>query len=250
MALVNTLAAHSGKQPSAPLIGLEVLATLDSSYPPGGYAFNPGAVLQTLGNYDKAPTAVAVLPQPNGGWSGEFDWATSKLKVLKGGGVSNLSLTAAGLAIGTSKPTVKIANTVTFLIAGVFKSKTTADTAFTATTHDITALAGSVQEAVYLVSLNASGTVTLTKGTTATGAGTALVPATPTGNAVVGHVRVAVDAGATDFDASSDDLDAAHLTVTYTDLAHSPNDQAAAEAASGEDLSTTPGSLRVLVLTQ
>lgn len=130
----------------------------------------------------------------------------------------NLVLSAAGLAIGTtSAAAVKISNTVTYLIDGVFKSKTTAEVAFTATTHDIAADAAAVQEAVYLVTLAADGTPTLTMGTIASGAGNAALPDAPTDEAVIGHVRVAVAAGATDFDAGTDLLSAAHLTVTYTD---------------------------------
>ena len=131
-----------------------------------------------------------------------------------------MCLTSAGLAIGSSsKKAVKIANTVIFLNAGVFKSKTTAEVAFTATTHDIAAAAATVQEACYLVQLASDGTPSIMKGITATGAGNAAVPATSAFNTPIGYARVAVAAGETPFDATSDDLDAAHLTVTYVNLA-------------------------------
>lgn len=246
MPLTNAVAEHAGKMPSAPNILLALDVTPDASYPRDGWAFNPAALLQSLGGYDKAPTVQAVVAEAKGGFVPVWDRANNKLKVQKEQPLDHISLGPAGLAIGTSKPKVLIANTVPFLIAGVFKSKSTAETAFTATTHDITALAGSVQEAVYLVTLDAAGTVTLTKGTTATGAGNAAIPSAPASEAVVGHVRIAVDAGATDFDASSDDLDAAHLTVTYTDLAFVPGVQT--EVEEGADLSTTPGALRVLII--
>lgn len=127
---------------------------------------------------------------------------------------------AAGLTIGTtSKKEVRIANTTAYVIDGVFYSKSAAEVGFTATTHDITANASSVQEAVYTLSIQADGTVTITKGTTATGSGNASAPAGVSGEAVIGYVRIAVDAGSTDFDATSDDLDATHLTVSYTDAA-------------------------------
>lgn len=128
------------------------------------------------------------------------------------------ALSAPGLAIGTSKPQVKITNTTVYLHNGIFKSKTTADTAFTATTHDIPANASTVQEACYLISLAANGAVTITMGAIATGSGKALLPEIPDGKTPIGYVRVAVSAGATPFDASTDNLDAAHLTVTYVDL--------------------------------
>lgn len=136
-----------------------------------------------------------------------------------------MTLAKAGLAIGATSPKkgVTIANTVTYLINGVPKTKTTAEIAFTATVHDIAANASVVREAVYLLSLAANGNATITKGVEATGAGKALVPDCPSGQAPIGHVRIAVAAGATSFDATSDDLDAGHLTVTYTDLGFIPD---------------------------
>src|SRR5579885_878008 len=68
-----------------------------------------------------------------------------------------MALSAAGLTIGdvgsSEKHKVKIANTVTYLNNGLFKTKTSAHVAFTDTTHDIAADAGAVKEAVYLMSL-------------------------------------------------------------------------------------------------
>jgi hypothetical protein len=131
------------------------------------------------------------------------------------------ALTAPGLAIGSgSAAKVKIVNTVTFLSAGVFKSKTTAEVAFTAVTHDIPVSASLVQEAVYMVCLDGSGTPTLTMGDIASGAAAALIPEVPAGLTPIGHVRIAVAAGATKFTASTDLLSAGHLSVTYTDLGY------------------------------
>jgi hypothetical protein len=131
------------------------------------------------------------------------------------------ALSTGGLVIGsTSKKEVKIASTINYLHNGVFKAKTTAEVAFTATTMDIAPNASSVQEAVYLLSLIADGTPTVTMGTVATGSGAALLPEVPTGKTPVGYVRVAVAAGATKFDATTDDLDAGHLTVTYVNLGY------------------------------
>lgn len=130
-------------------------------------------------------------------------------------------LSAAGLAIGSvSKKTLKIVNTTTYLHNGIFKSMTTQVPVFTATTHDIAANADSVQEAVYLVCQGATSSdlCTVHMGAIATGSGNAKFPEIPSGKTVIGAVRVAVAAGATKFDATSDDLDAAHLTVTYYDI--------------------------------
>ena len=123
------------------------------------------------------------------------------------------------LAIGTtSAAEIKVTNAVDYVAAGVLGTLAAAEYAFTATTHDITADAGTVQEAVYLLSVDGAGSVTVTKGTTATGAGNAVVPATPTDEAPLGYLRLAVAAGATDFDATSDLLSAGHLTDTYVNL--------------------------------
>jgi hypothetical protein len=129
------------------------------------------------------------------------------------------ALSSAGLAIGTgSAAAVKIGNTVTYLNGGVFKSKTTAEVAFTATTHDIAPHATLVQEAVYLVCLAADGTPTLVMGAIASGSGAAIVPEATAGTTPIGYCRVAVAAGATLFDASTDLLSAAHITDTYVNL--------------------------------
>lgn len=125
-------------------------------------------------------------------------------------------LTDPGVVIGSSDASkIKITNTVKYLHNGIFKSKTTAETAFTATTHDIEADADEVQEACYLVCLNAAGTVTIHMGEIATGTGNALLPEIPAGLTPIGYLRLAVAAGATDFDASSDDLSDGHLTDTF-----------------------------------
>jgi len=138
--------------------------------------------------------------------------------------IYNKTASSAGLAIGTgSTAKVLIANTVTYTVANIWKSKTTAEIAFTATTMDIAASASSVQEAVYFVCLDASGTPSLVMGTIAAGAGNAKYPELPAATlTVIGAVRIAVAAGSTMFDASSDALSAGHLTVTYYNFATAP----------------------------
>lgn len=121
-----------------------------------------------------------------------------------------------GVVIGsTSAATVKIANTTAYTHGGVFKSKTTAEVPFTATTHDIAADADTVQEACYLLCLAADGTASLVMGDVASGSGEALWPAHPGNLTPIGGVRVAVAAGSTNFDASTDLLSATHITDTY-----------------------------------
>ncbi len=237
----TTLATHGGKQPSSPDINLAVNLACPTSYSTGGIAFDAGAILKSLGKYDQEPTVLAVLIEPAGGYTFVYDRTTKKIKAFWNGAngeagtiLQNMSLTSAGLAIGTaSKAKIKIANTVTYLIAGEFKSKTTAEVAFTATTHDIPPDAVDIQEAVYLVTLQADGTPIITMGAIADGAGNAVIPAPPAGEAVIGYLRLAVAAGATLFDATTDELDEAHLTDTYVNLAFVPSQQ----------LTDTPGAL-------
>lgn len=140
-------------------------------------------------------------------------------------GIFSMCMNKAGLAIGTSsKKAVKIVNTVEFSVNGSALKKAAAEVAFTATTMDIAASTAAVREACYLLCLDASGTATLTMGDIASGAGNAVVPLTPADRCPIGYVRIAVAAGSTSFDATSDDLDAAHLTCTYVDLRLNPRD--------------------------
>ena len=133
--------------------------------------------------------------------------------------IRNMCFSPAGLAIGSgATEKVLIANTVVFTFDGVFKSKSTAEVAFTATTHDIAPNADSIQEACYLMTLAVDGTPTLTMGAIATGSGAALLPERPATGTPIGYVRIAVAAGATLFNASTDALSAGHLTDTYVDL--------------------------------
>lgn len=133
------------------------------------------------------------------------------------------------LAIGTvDAAEIKNENPITKVVGGAIAEIAAGETAFTATTHDIAPDAGLIQEAVYLISVQAGGTVIVTKGTTA-GEGLAVPPALPAGEALVGYVTVQVAAGATLFNATTDDLDAAHLTTTFED--------ADGEALQGADLS-------------
>jgi len=130
--------------------------------------------------------------------------------------LKNQCLSDPGIVIGSgSAAKVKITNTTVFLSGGEFKSKATAEVAFTATTHDIAAHATLVQEAMYLVMLAADGTPSLVMGAIASGSGNAKLPERPATGTPIGAVRVAVAAGATIFDASTDLLSAAHITDTF-----------------------------------
>lgn len=132
----------------------------------------------------------------------------------------NRGLGHPGLVIGTgSAAKVKFTNDTDVTVKGLsFRIAAGTEVAFTATTDNITASAGAVQECVFLVIINESGTPSLQKGTVATGSGQAAIPSTTEGYACVGYVRVAVAAGATSFTATTDLLSAAHITDTYVDM--------------------------------
>lgn len=148
--------------------------------------------------------------------------ATEKMRVQFNKLADALGLTENGvlrsapsLAIGTtSKKEVKHA-TFTTEIRGLTVSVTGAEVAFTATTHDIADPDADPREAYYTISVSSAGTVTITKGATAA-ADAAVKAAAPAGETVVGWVKIQHD-GTAIFDATTNDLDAAHLTVTYED---------------------------------
>jgi hypothetical protein len=131
----------------------------------------------------------------------------------------NMAESAGGLAIGSvSKKTFRTVNTITYTSGFVVRTKAAAAIALTDNTHDIAASTSSAQEAVYLVCLNAAGDFSVTMGTVASGAGNAKIPDVPAGLTPVGMVRIRVAAGTAPFAATGDDLDAPHLTCTYSDI--------------------------------
>lgn len=202
--------------------------TLSNSYTRGGEALTGRALGLKVG-----ARVDSVLVAPVGGRA--FEWVPDaslphqgKLKVLGEPG-DDFLLNRPSLALGTvSAAEIKNELPFTKSVGGALAEVAAGETAFTATTHDIAADADLIQEAVYLVSVQAGGTVIVTKGVTA-GEGLAVPPALPAGEGLVGYVTGQVAAGATDFDATTDDLDAAHLTFTFED--------ANQEALEGADLS-------------
>lgn len=114
------------------------------------------------------------------------------------------------LAIGSSSKK-KIKNSAFNVIRdGVISTVASTETAFTATTDDIADGSG----AVYNVYLDGSNTIKILKGTATVGGTGAVCPATPTGSLKLGEVKI-VASGAI-FNATTDDLDASHITDTYT----------------------------------
>lgn len=115
----------------------------------------------------------------------------------------DLLLNSGGLVIGSgSKKKVKIANTVYAMIDGVPVKKTTAEVDFTATTHDVT----NAYFRFFVLSMDASGTVTITAGDEAATIGAATIPALPDEEVALGLVLIN-PTGTGDFDATTTDLD-------------------------------------------
>ena len=127
----------------------------------------------------------------------------------------NKCFLAAGLVIGSGDAAkIKIANTVTFINQGLFKSKTTAETVFGATAATTVPVSSFTK---YLVTLNASGTPKVTEGNNAVSAVLALLPAVPANETPIGYCQVETDGTGT-FVPDTDDLSDAAVTDTYVDL--------------------------------
>lgn len=97
--------------------------------------------------------------------------------------LGDMLLNTGGLAIGSAKAKVKIANTIYTLHNEVLAKKTTAEVA----------LVGTVTNAkfnVYVLSVDSAGTVTVSMGTEGASLATVVFPAVPSGNAVLGFVIV------------------------------------------------------------
>jgi hypothetical protein len=77
---------------------------------------------------------------------------------------------------------------------------------------------GGIRERVILVTINASDAYALTVGAISTaGAGTAVIPEIPSGNVLLGHVRIRAAAG-TAFVGGTTATNAANITTTFTSL--------------------------------
>ena len=120
------------------------------------------------------------------------------------------------LAIGSSSKAKVLNGAFTVVRDGAISTIASAETAFTATTHDLADGAG----AVYLVYLDSTNTIKILKGTATTGGTGAVCPTTPAGGLKIGEVKI-VTSGAI-FDASTTELDAVTLTVTYTNKTDVP----------------------------
>ena len=129
------------------------------------------------------------------------------LEVNNQGGIAIVGSPA--LAIGSSSKAKVLNGAFTVIRDGVITSIAGGETAFTATTDDLVDGYG----AVYNIYLDSTNAIKILKGTPILAGTGAVCPATPEGGLKLGEVKV-VCSGAI-FNASTDDLDAVTLTVTY-----------------------------------
>ena len=127
--------------------------------------------------------------------------------------INNHVLSKAGLKIGVGSTTrVEIANNTDYTLNGiVYRIPADQEEAFTATDHDI----ADGYTNIFNMSVNAALATTLTIGTPALAGVAPTVAATPAGQLCIGTIQITA-VGAI-FNASTDALDAGHLTVVYID---------------------------------
>jgi hypothetical protein len=125
---------------------------------------------------------------------------------------NTLSLGNSQLAEGTNANTIKTVQAIDFMIGEQLYSKAVTDNiAMTAAAQQ-----AALTSCMYLITINSSGTVKVTKGTEqVTGSGQPLLwPTVPANEAVIGAIKIAT-AAATTFTSGSTDLSAAGITATY-----------------------------------
>lgn len=125
--------------------------------------------------------------------------------------LSSFLLNTGALAIGTAKAKVLIANTIYAYIEGVLVKKTTAEIVLSGT------VAADLFN-VYVLSINAAGTVTATMGTAGATLGGVVFPTLPSGSAMIGFVIVN-PTGTGDFVGGTTELDDATVApnAVYVD---------------------------------
>lgn len=130
--------------------------------------------------------------------------------VTKASGTPTTTATVAQTIVGAKG--IRTANTVTYILDGHVGSQTTQTNV--ALTGDIIPVSSYKW---YTVSINSSGTVTATPGEN----GVNWLPAIPTGEALIGAVKVATNASVT-FTPGTDGLNKTGVTDTYYDLSVVP----------------------------
>lgn len=129
-----------------------------------------------------------------------------------------VSLSAAGLAAGTTTGTFKTTNTLTYTSNGAFKSKNATDNLTFSTG---TAL-GASQACLFAVWIDASGTVTTSQGPIQTAGDPCPVPSqTKANTTLVGLIKVTTSSSGA-FTPGTTGLGASGVTAAYTDCAAMP----------------------------
>lgn len=127
-----------------------------------------------------------------------------------------LALTSGALATTTNKAKFKTTATITYLIDGVFKSKTATDNLTFSSGH--TALAAN-QACVFGVFLNGSGTFSTTQGPIVAAGDPCPVPPFAANCSIVGLIKVSTTSG---FTPNTTEFDASGVTTTYIDAGRMP----------------------------
>jgi hypothetical protein len=129
-----------------------------------------------------------------------------------------VSLTSGGLVVTTAKEKFKTVNTITFLINGIFKSKSATDNLVFSSGH--TSLAAS-QSCLFGVWLDTDGNVTTTQGPIVATPDPCPVPPTPANRALIGLIKVVcISTGA--FIPGTTLTDATGVTTTFINAAIMP----------------------------
>jgi len=130
------------------------------------------------------------------------------------GSLNTQCFNAAGLAEGTNANTFKTTNAITYTIAGVRYTKGATDNlAFTAASQQATDT-----NCIYLICINAAGTLSTVKGTAVAAASAATCPSPGSASLCpIGWVHIATASAAT-FTAGSTDLGASNVTDTFVDF--------------------------------
>jgi hypothetical protein len=134
------------------------------------------------------------------------------LNEIANGSTNGKLLNNPKVVIGTSSKAKVKTSAFDYVKDGVFHSVAGAETAFTATTHDLEDLS----EAVYVISCKlADDSIVITMGKPVLSEnGSAVAPATPAGHLKLGEVKIVTDGAG--FVAGTTELDAETLTATFT----------------------------------
>lgn len=131
--------------------------------------------------------------------------------------LGNVTLNAAGLAIGTDTTKPQTANALVHTIGGEFMSDlAAADPLVTLSGEDIP----DGSKALWLFTVDAAGTVREYQSDVKLLAEAVYWPSMPNGETAIGGIKVEADGAS--FTANTTDLDAANITTTYHDFMHVP----------------------------